>query len=247
MAQGPDRGPRQGDRNVRQLDQSQIGRVLTGDAQALRQGGPVKALFIQNTNPVTVAPEQELVKRGFARDDLFTVVHEQFMTETAAMADIVLPATQFMEHDDLYQGGGHQHIMWGGKLVDPPGECRSNHEVICALAQRLGAEHRGFGMTPRELVDWTLRETGRGTLEELVANDFIDVQPDFETAHYLKGFGWRDGRFRFKPDWTKVPNSNEGLVGPHEALPSLPDHWDVIEQADEEHPFRLATSRPAIS
>lgn len=230
------------DRNVRQLDQSQIGRVLTGDAQALRQGGPVKALFIQNTNPVTVAPEQELVKRGFARDDLFTVVHEQFMTETAQMADIVLPATQFMEHDDLYQGGGHQHIMWGGKLVDPPGECRSNHEVICALAQRLGAEHRGFGMTPRELVDWTLRETGRGTLEELVANDFIDVQPDFETAHYLKGFGWRDGRFRFKPDWTKVPNSNEGLVGPHEALPSLPDHWDVIEQADEEHPFRLATS-----
>ncbi|HEV7327738.1 MAG TPA: molybdopterin oxidoreductase family protein [Bosea sp. (in: a-proteobacteria)] len=230
------------DRNVRQLDQSQIGRVLTGDAQALRQGGPVKALFIQNTNPVTVAPEQELVKRGFARDDLFTVVHEQFMTETAQMADIVLPATQFMEHDDLYQGGGHQHIMWGGKLVDPPGECRSNHEVICALAQRLGAEHRGFGMTPRELVDWTLQETGRGTLEELVANDFIDIQPDVETAHYLKGFGWRDGKFRFKPDWTKVPNSNAGLVGPHEMLPSLPDHWAVIEQADDEHPFRLATS-----
>jgi anaerobic selenocysteine-containing dehydrogenase len=230
------------DRNVRQLDQSQIGRVLTGDAEALRQGGPVKALFIQNTNPVTVAPEQELVKRGFARDDLFTVVHEQFMTETAEMADIVLPATQFMEHDDLYQGGGHQHIMWGGKLVDPPGECRSNHEVICALAQRLGAEHRGFTMTPREIVDWTLQETGRGTLEELVANDFIDIQPDFETAHYLKGFGWPGGKFRFKPDWTKVPNSNAGLVGPHETLPSLPDHWAVIEAADTEHPFRLATS-----
>lgn len=230
------------DRNIRQLDQSQIGRVLTGDAEALRKGGPVKALFIQNTNPVTVAPEQELVKRGFAREDLFTVVHEQFMTETAQMADIVLPATQFMEHDDLYQGGGHQHIMWGGKLVDPPGECRSNHDVICALAQRLGAEHRGFTMTPRELVDWTLQETGRGTLEELVANDFIDIQPDFETAHYLKGFGWRDGRFRFKPDWTKVPNSNAGLVGPHESLPSLPDHWAVLEEADAEHPFRLATS-----
>lgn len=230
------------DRNVRQLDQSQIGRVLTGDAQALRQGGPVKALFIQNTNPVTVAPEQELVKRGFAREDLFTVVHEQFMTETAAMADIVLPATQFMEHDDLYQGGGHQHIMWGGKLVDPPGECRSNHEVICALAQRLGAEHRGFGMSPREIVDWTLQETGRGTLEELVANDFIDIQPDFETAHYLNGFGWRNGKFRFKPDWTKVPNSNAGLVGPHETLPALPDHWAAIEEADAEHPFRLATS-----
>ena len=230
------------DPKVRQLDQSQIGRILTGDAEALRQGGPVRALFIQNTNPVSVAPEQELVKRGFARDDLFTVVHEQFMTETAAMADIVLPATQFMEHDDLYQGGGHQHIMWGGKLIDPPGECRSNHEVICALAQRLGAEHRGFSMNPREIVDWTLQQTGRGTLEELIASEFHDIQPDFETAHYLKGFGWPGGRFRFKPDWSKVPNSNAGLTGPHAAIPAMPDHWNVIETADAEHPFRLATS-----
>lgn len=234
------------DRSVRQLDQSQIGRVLTGDAQALRGGGAVRALFIQNTNPVSVAPEQELVKQGFAREDLFTVVHEQFMTETAAMADIVLPATQFLEHDDLYQGGGHQHIMWGGKLVDAPGECRSNHEVICGLAQRLGVSHRGFAMTPREIVDWTLRESGHGTLEELVDNDFKDVQPDFRAAHYLDGFGYRDGKFRFKPDWPKVPNAHDGLKGPHEQIPALPDQWDVIELADAEHPFRLATS-PARS
>lgn len=234
------------DRSIRQLDQSQIGRVLTGDAEALRHRGPVKALLIQNTNPVSVAPEQELVKCGFARDDLFTVVHEQFMTETAAMADIVLPATQFMEHDDLYQGGGHQHIMWGGKLIDAPGECRSNHEVISGLAVRLGAEHRGFAMSPRELADWTLRESGRGPLEELIANDFHDIQPDFDTAHYVHGFGYRDRKFRFKPDWPKVPNANDGPVGPWQAMPTLPDHWDVIENADEAHPFKLATS-PARS
>lgn len=230
------------DRSVRQLDQSQIGRVLTGDAEALRHGPPVRALLIQNTNPVSVAPEQELVKRGFAREDLFTVVHEQFMTETAAMADIVLPATQFLEHDDLYQGGGHQHVMWGGKLIEPPGECRSNHEVIGALAARLGAQHRGFEMTPRELADWTLRESDHGTLDELIANEFRDVQPDFRKAHYLDGFGYRDGKFRFKPDWTKVPNSNSGPMGPHADMPALPDHWTVIETADEAHPFRLATS-----
>lgn len=229
-------------RGIRQLDQSKIGRVLTGDAEALLGGGPVKALLIQNTNPVSVAPEQELVKRGFARDDLFTVVHEHFMTETARMADIVLPATQFMEHDDLYQGGGHQHVMWGGKLIDAPGECRSNHELICDLAARLGAEHAGFGLTPREIADRTLRESGHGTLDELIAAEFLDVQPEFRTAHYLDGFGYRDGKFRFKPDWPKVPNANAGPMGPWAQMPALPDQWDVIEEADAEHPFRLATS-----
>lgn len=234
------------DRSVRELDQSQIGRILTGDAEALRQGGPVRALFIQNTNPVSVAPEQERVKQGFAREDLFTVVHEQFMTETAKMADIVLPATQFLEHDDIYQGGGHQHIMWGGKLVEPAGECRSNHDVICALARRLGAQHRGFEMTPREIVDWTMRESGRGTLDELIANEFLDVQPEFRTAHYLDGFGYRDRKFRFKPDWPKVPNANAGPVGPWRDMPVLPDQWDVLDNVDADHPFRLATS-PARS
>ena len=66
------------------LDQSQIGRILTGDAEALQGGPPVKAMLIQNTNPMTVAPEQALVRQGFAREDLFMAVHEQFMTETAA-------------------------------------------------------------------------------------------------------------------------------------------------------------------
>ena len=132
------------DRNTRWLDQSRIGRILTGDAEALQGGGPVKAMLIQNTNPMTVAPEQALVRQGFAREDLFVAVHEQFMTETAAMADIVLPATMFMEHDDLYYGGGHQHISVGAKLIDPPGECRSNHEVLQGLGRRLNAVHPGF-------------------------------------------------------------------------------------------------------
>jgi anaerobic selenocysteine-containing dehydrogenase len=230
------------DPTIRSLDQSQIGRVLTGDAEALRHGPPVTALLIQNTNPISVAPEQELVKRGFAREDLFVCVHEQFMTETALMADVVLPATMFMEHDDLYQGGGHQYFQLGPKLVDPPGECRSNHDVICALAERVGAEHRGFTMEPREIVDWTLQNSGWGTIEDLETQVHIDAQPSFRQAHYLDGFAYRDGRFRFKPDWTKVPNANDGPMGPWTEMPSLPDHWGVIEEATEEHPFRLATS-----
>ena len=228
------------DPSVRQLDQSQIGRVLTGDAEALRHGPSVTAMLVQNTNPVSVAPEQDLVKHGFARDDLFVCVHEQFMTETAQMADVVLPATMFMEHDDLYQGGGHQHILLGPKLIDPPGECRSNHEVVCGLSRRLGAAHPGFAMTPRELIDRTLRDSGRGTLAELEAEKWIDVQPPFRQAHYLDGFGHADGRFHFKPDWGKVRDA--GPMGPWTRLPALPDHWGGIEEATEEFPFRLATS-----
>ncbi|MCA0401494.1 MAG: molybdopterin oxidoreductase family protein [Proteobacteria bacterium] len=234
------------DPKVRLLDQCRIGAVLTGDPAALKGGPPVKAMLIQNTNPASVAPDQNLVVKGFMREDLFSVVHEQFMTETAALADLVLPATMFMEHDDLYQGGGHTHLMLGPKLVEPPGECRSNHEVICALAARLGAEHPGFAMSPRDHIDWALRQANRGSLEEIEREGFIDTDPPFERAHFLKGFGHRDGKFRFQPDWLKVPLKSDGPMGAWETMPRFPDHWDVIEAATEALPFRLATS-PARS
>ncbi len=227
---------------VRVLDQSRIGAILCGDGDALAGGPPVTALLIQNTNPISVAPEQERVKRGFARDDLFVCVHEQFLTETAAVADVVLPATMFLEHDDIYRGGGHQYILLGPKLVDPPGQCRSNHEVICALAARLAAKHPGFAMSTRELIDWTLGNSGWGTLAEIEAKRWIDCQPDFDSAHYVRGFAWPDGKFRFKPDWPNVPFRSPWHAGPVEEMPGLPDHWEVIEEADAAHPFRLATS-----
>jgi anaerobic selenocysteine-containing dehydrogenase len=230
------------DRSVRMLDQSRIGAILTGDREALQGGGPVMATIIQNTNPLSVAPDQNKVKQGFARDDLFTCVHEQFMTETAKLADVVLPATTFLEHDDIYRGGGHQYIILGPKLVEPPGECRNNHEVIAALANRVGADHRGFSMSPRELIDQMLRVSKRGTLAEIERDRWIDCQPPFRKAHYLDGFPWPDGKFRFKPDWENVPFRSPYKSGPVAQMPPLPDHWTSIEQADEAHPFRLATS-----
>lgn len=238
MIEGLDRR----DASTRALDQSRIGAILCGEEEVLWGGPPVKALFIQNTNPLSVAPDQEKVRRGFAREDLFVAVHEQFMTDTARHADIVLPATMFTEHDDLYTAGGHQHILFGPKLVEPPGECRSNHDVVCALAARLGAEHPGFAMSPRALIDRTLQDSGWGTLEELEAARFRDVQPEFEAAHYLKGFGHRDGRFRLKPDWSRIPIPTPGAFGPHAQMPALPDHWRVIEEATPDFPFRLVTA-----
>ncbi len=236
------------DEDIRMLDQSQIGRVLTGDAEALRHRGPVTALLIQNTNPVNVAPEQRLVKQGFLRDDLFVAVHEQFMTETAEVADIVLPATMFVEHDDLYRGGGHSHILLGPKLVEPPATVRTNLFVIEGLAKRLGiADRPGFGLTEQEHIDHMLTASGWPGYEALKAERWIDCQPDFRTAHYLDGFGHADGKFRFSPDWQNGKSPNKppaklGNLGPVDALPHFPDQVDLIELADAEHPFRLATS-----
>jgi len=224
------------------LDQSRIGPVLTGDAEALHGGPPVTAMLIQNTNPMMVAPELNLVHAGFAREDLFACVHEQFMTETAQMADIVLPATMFLEHDDIYQGGGHQYIVLGPQVVEPPDGCRSNHEVICALAERLGAEHPGFAMSPWELIEHTVKASGWGDAAALREQRWIDCQPPFEKAHYLDGFAWPDKKFRFAPDWAAIQPHGFGPAGAPENMPRLPDHYAVIEEATEEMPFRLVTA-----
>ena len=245
-------GTRLRDAKIRYLDHSRIGPVLMGHDDALYGGPPVTAMLIQNTNPANVCPEQRLVREGFLRDDLFTCVHEQFMTDTAMLADVVLPATMFLEHDDLYRGGGNQYVLLGPKLVEPPEGPRENLFVIEELAKRLGVSHLpGFGMTAREHVEIILSKAGLGTFDTFREDRWADLQPDFATAHFSDGFAHRDGKFRFKPDWTgqvapNRPPKSMGVLGPWRELPEFPDHVDLIEIADAEHPFRLATS-PARS
>ncbi|MHB2265700.1 molybdopterin-containing oxidoreductase family protein [Aliihoeflea sp. PC F10.4] len=240
------------DPKIRHLDQSRIGAILTNDPAALNGGPKVAAMLIQNTNPANVAPEQRLVKEGFLRDDLFTAVHEHFMTDTAMLADVVIPATMFLEHDDIYRGGGQQHIVLGPKVVDAPEGPKTNHFVIEELAKRLGvADMPGFGLTEQQHIDKMLEKRGLGTFESFAEERWTDMQPDFETAHFLNGFGHKDGKFRFKPDWTGTvapakPPKSVGLMGRYAELPVFPDHVELIESADLEHPFRLATS-PARS
>jgi anaerobic selenocysteine-containing dehydrogenase len=224
---------------VRALDQSRFGPVLCGDKRDLGEGPPVTALFIQNTNPAVVCPETRKCLDGLARDDLFTCVHEQFMTETAAMADVVLPATTFLEHDDYYTASGHTYLQVTKAVIDPLPDCRSNHEVICALAERVGAEHPGFAMTAWEMVDATLRASGHPPAEQVWGGHWLDCAEPFERAHFLERFPQPDGRFRFKPDWSRI--------GPNDAaLPAMPGHCAVIDAADAEHPLRLVAA-PARS
>ncbi len=227
------------DRSVRKLDQSRFGPVLTGDRRDLGDGPPVTALFIQSTNPAAVCPETRKCLEGLARDDLFTCVHEQFMTETAAMADIVLPATTFLEHDDYYTASGHTFLQAVKAVIEPLPECRSNHEVVSALAKRLGAEHPGFEMTAWELIEATFAASGHPPAEAVWRSEGHDCAEPFEDAHFLTGFPQPDGRFHFRADWAAVGRD-------HEAMPALPGFWASYDAADDEHPFRLVAA-PARS
>ena len=223
------------DPTTRMLDQSRIGPVLTGDPRDLGNGPPVSALFVQNTNPMVVAPESRLVHRGFARSDLFVCVHEQFLTETAAMADIVLPATTFLEHDDIYLGGAHTYLQLGGAVLPPYAECRSNHDVICGLAERLGAPHPGFTMSAVELIERTLQISGLPDIASFPDGGRLDCCPPFATGHFLDGFPHADGKFHFRADWQ--------AIGPGYArLPAFPDHVAAIDDRDPERPFRLVAA-----
>ncbi|MFI5366517.1 MAG: molybdopterin-dependent oxidoreductase [Candidatus Binatia bacterium] len=119
--------------NVRQINMTQLGRVLT-EAQT----PPVRALFIYNANPVAMTPQQNLILRGLARDDLFTVVHEQVLTDTARYADILLPATTVFEQAELHKSYGHYFLQYSDAVIPPVGESLSNPELFARLGRALG-------------------------------------------------------------------------------------------------------------
>ena len=223
------------DRSVRELDQSRLGPILMGEPDALNGGPPVTALLVQNTNPAMVCPELNKVHAGLARGDLFTCVHEQFLTETAAFADVVLPATSFLEHDDFYTASGHTVFQVARKLIEPPGDARENHHVICELAGRLGARHPGFQMSVWEIMDETLRRSGMWDAQTNYQRGGQDFAYPFEKMHFLDGFDTADRKFHFRADWRR-------FGGRWQEMPPLPDHFDVIDNATPDKPFRLVAA-----
>ncbi len=148
-----------------------------GDDFAQNEGPCVMALFVYNSNPAVVAPNQNAVRRGLERDDLFTVVHEQFLTDTTDYADFVLPATTFLEHTDVQGAYGHYFVQLSKQAIEPLGEARSNVWLFSSLAQRMGFSEACFRDTPEEMIRQALaigadgRSTNAGmehiTLEEL--------------------------------------------------------------------------------
>ena len=138
-------------REARTINMVELGRVLN-----TLNDPPVKALFVYNSNPAAVAPRHNEVVRGLLRPDLFTVVHEQFFTDTTDYADIVLPATTFFEHKDLQKAYGHYYVQVSNQAIAPLGECRPNVELFRALAERMGFEDACFRETVNEMIDLAL-------------------------------------------------------------------------------------------
>jgi molybdopterin guanine dinucleotide-containing S/N-oxide reductase-like protein len=149
-------------RLARVVNMSELGRALTELGRSREQGnegtreredGPaVQALFVYNSNPGAVAPNHNAVIRGLKRDDLFTVVHELFFTDTTDYADFVLPATTFLEHTDVQGAYGHYFVQLSNQAIEPPGESRSNVWLFGQLAQRMGFTEPCFRDTPEEMI-----------------------------------------------------------------------------------------------
>jgi anaerobic selenocysteine-containing dehydrogenase len=141
-------------RPARTINMVEIGHALTGLADP-----PVKAVFVYNSNPVAVAPDHNRVVQGFARPNLFTVVHEQFFTDTTDYADIVLPATTFFEHKELQTAYGHYYLQVSEQAIEPVGECRSNFQLFSDLAERMGFTEDCFRETVDQAIDSALDPT----------------------------------------------------------------------------------------
>ncbi len=134
-----------------------VNMILLGQALTELRDPAVKALFVYNSNPAAVAPDQAAVLRGLQREDLFTVVHEQFFTDTADYADIVLPATTFLEHKDIQGAYGHYYVQLSEQAIAPLGEARSNVWLFGQLAQRMGFEEACFRESEDDLIAQALR------------------------------------------------------------------------------------------
>jgi anaerobic selenocysteine-containing dehydrogenase len=187
-------------REARIVNMAQLGEALTRLTDP-----PVQALVVYNSNPAAIAPDQNRVLAGLRREDLFTVVLEQFQNDTADHADILLPVTTFLEHTDLYIAYGHHYLQLARPALPAPGETRTNVEIFRALAERLGFDDPCFGDTEDDMIR-TLLDADHPflkgiTLERLDREHSVRLNlPDPFLPFAEGGFGTDDGKCHFDAD-----------------------------------------------
>lgn len=224
--------PQAGDPPARSVNMVRLGEALTKLCDP-----PVEALYVYNANPAAVVPEQARVLAGLRRSDLFTVVHEQMPTDTVDYADIVLPATTFMEHDDLVPSYGHNHVQLSRAAIAPQGEARSNHAVFQALAARLGLRDATLELDFEDLVERLLDTTA----EEAVGLDREALWAGRPARFHPPAAPWRtglrtpSGRFEF----VSARMADLGLSDRPAFVSSAEGHLDNALRA--RYPLQLVT------
>ncbi len=203
-------------RPARLVNMAELGKALTQ-----LDNPPVKALVVYNSNPACIAPNQNLVRRGLARDDLFTVVLEQFQTDTADHADIVLPVTTFLENTDLYLAYGHHYLQMARPAVPPPGEAKPNVEIFRLLAERMGFDDPCFRESADDMIR-TLLASGHPFLEGITIEELdrehsvrLRVSPDGEPFLPFAegGFGTPSGKCNLSADGLEYEPPAESRFG----------------------------------
>ncbi len=201
---------------------SELGRILTEE-----HNPQVKALVVYNSNPAAIAPDQHTVRRGLGRDDLFTVVLEQFQTDTADFADIVLPVTTFLEHTDLYYAYGHYHLQLARPALEAPGEALPNTEIFRRLASLLHFDDPCFRDTDDAMIR-TLLDTRHPFLDGITIE-----QLDREHSVRLKigdpflpfangGFGTPSGKCEFRAETLGYEPPVESRLGNPDLIARFP-------------------------
>jgi anaerobic selenocysteine-containing dehydrogenase len=221
---------------------SQLADALNGTLP----GPPVQALYVYNSNPAAVCPDQSRVLKGLMRDDLFTVVHDQFQTDTADYADIVLPATTQLEHFDIHNSYGHLYVQVNRPAIAPLGEAKPNTEVFRLLARAMGFEPELFEMTDEQLARTAFEhehpgfhgDSFRGIgFDHLMANGPVRLNVPKEWAPFA------DGKFPTPSGKCELFSPAEQKAG-RDPLPHyIPPHEDPQTQPElaAKYPLQLIT------
>ena len=213
---------------MRVLNSWRLGPALTGE---LGFDPPIKALFVYNANPMAMVTEQAKLEQGLEREDLFTVVSEHFLTDTARYADIVLPATTQLEQKDIMFSWGHLYLSYNNPAIEPLGEAVSNTELFRRLAKAMGIEDPSFYRTDDEIIeaslDWTNPVLRGITLEDVKAKGYARLtvpSADDWAPHREGNFPTPTGKCEFKSTITGggnfvVPLFRQGYNGDQDGTP----------------------------
>ncbi|OBR66937.1 oxidoreductase [Paenibacillus oryzae] len=211
---------------VRQVNMNRLGEALT------ELDPPIRMLFVYNSNPAIVAPDLNKVRDGLLREDLFTVVHDLFLTDTASYADLVLPATSHMENLDLYSSYWHLYVQLGKPVLPVPGECKSNFTLFKELGLRMGFEPEAFDIDEEQMIADALDSEMNPLLEG------INVET-LKEHDWLKAGGGRrillNERLHTPSGKIEFYSSSMKAAG----LPPVPVYTPLMEETD--YPFWLTT------